>query len=175
MDFLKIAQTRQSCRNYDGSISVEKEKIDNLLKAAQLSPSSCNSQPYHITVCTGESAKKVAAATSGMGINKFTADVPIMLVISEMPYNKTAAVGAKIKNNDYKSIDIGIVAAYITSQATSDGLASCIIGWFDDKAIRDICKLDNPVRLVISIGYAKADDKFRTKKRKNLSELSKQI
>lgn len=172
MDFLDIARTRQSCRKYDAARPVEPEKIQQLLQAAQLAPSACNGQPYFITVCKGETARQVAKATTGMGMNKFALNAPIQLVISEKPYVKTAAFGAKVKGNDYRSIDIGIVAAYITAQAASVGLASCILGWFDDKKIREICDLEHPVRLVITVGYAAADDPLRPKKRKDIDQLA---
>ena len=122
MDFLQIAQTRQSCRSYDETRPVEKEKLDAVLEAARLAPSACNGQPYKLTVCQGNAAKEVAAATMGMGMNKFASQAPVMIVISEMPYVKSAALGAKVKGNDYRSIDIGIVAAYITAETTAQGL-----------------------------------------------------
>ena len=98
-------------------------------------------------------------------------DLLVLLVISEMPYVKSAALGAKVKNNDYRSIDIGIVSAYITAEATAQGLGSCILGWLDSDEICKICGLDGKVRLVITLGYATEDDKLRTKKRKEISEL----
>ena len=171
MNFLEIAESRQSCRSYDAGKEVEQEKLDAILRAAQLAPSACNGQPYKITVCKGEAAKAVASACSGVGINKFAAQVPVQLVISEMPYIKSAALGAKLKKNDYRSIDIGIVCAYITAEAAAQGLATCIMGWLDDDKIREICDLQNPVRLVVALGYAAEGDKLRTKKRKELSEL----
>ena len=171
MNFYEIAKTRQSCRSYDAARPVEEEKIAAILESAQLSPSACNGQPYHFSVCRGDAAKAVAQTTMSMGMNKFAADAPVMLVISEKPYVKSAAVGAKVKKNDYRSMDIGIAAAYITAEAAAQGLGSCMIGWFDDDQIRKLCNLDGTVRLVIAIGYAKADDKLREKKRKDLSEL----
>ena len=39
--------------------------------------------------------------------------------------------------------------------------------------IRQICNLDGAVRLVISLGYAKDEDKLRPKKRKDMQELVK--
>lgn len=174
MNFLEIAKTRQSCRSYDESRCVEQEKLDAVLEAAQLSPSACNGQPYKITVCRGQPAKDVAAATAGMGLNKFAIQAPILLVLSEMPYVKSAALGAKLKNNDYRSIDIGIAAAYITAEAAAQGLGSCILGWLDNQKIRNICGLEHPVRLVITLGYAK-DDTVRAKKRKDLSELVQEV
>ena len=175
MNFHKITVNRQSCRSYDPARPVEPEKLQRILEATRLSPSACNGQPYHFTLCRGENARAVAKATMGMGMNKFAADAPVMLVISEKPYVKSAAVGAKGKNNDYRSIDICIAAAFITAEAAAQGLGTCILGWFDDADIRKICNLDGAVRLVIPIGYAKADDKLRPKKRKDMDELVTQM
>lgn len=171
MNFSEIAKTRQSCRSYDAEREVEEEKIQAILESARLAPSACNSQPYHVTVCRGESAKAVADGITGMGMNKFAYSVPIMIVISEDSYSASAALGAKIKKNDYRSIDIGILSAYITAEATAQGLGSCIIGWLDEAKLREICGVKGSVRLVITIGYAKADDPLREKKRKNIDEL----
>ena len=175
MNFMEIAKQRQSCRSYDESRAVEPEKLEAVLAAAQLAPSACNGQPYHLTVCRGKAAKEVAMATAGLGMNKFAPQAPILIVISEMPYNKTAAMGAKVKGNDYRSIDIGIMTAYLTAEATAQGLSTCILGWLDDAKIRKICNLEHPVRLVVTLGYAKEDDKLRTKKRKELSELVSEV
>lgn len=171
MNFFELAQIRQSCRSYDPSRPVEPEKLETIIAAARLSPSACNGQPYHLTVCTGETAHKVAAACAGMGMNKFAAQAPITIVISEEHYVKSAAVGAKLKHNDYRSIDIGIVAAHLTLAAADLGLGTCILGWLDDEKIRGICGLSQPVRLVITLGYPSADDKLRSKKRKETDEL----
>lgn len=171
MNFMEIALERQSCRSYDETRPVEEEKLHAVLEAARLAPSACNGQPYCLTVCRGETAKAVAKATMGRGMNAFADKAPVMIVISEEPYVKSAALGAKVKNNDYRSIDIGIVCAYLTAEAAAQGLATCILGWFDDDVVRALCGLEYPVRLVVTLGYAKAGDPLREKKRKALSEL----
>lgn len=171
MNFTEIALSRQSCRSYDENRAVEPEKLTAVLEAARLAPSACNGQPYHFTVCRGEKAKQVAGAVSGMGMNKFAAQAPVMIVVSEEDYVKSAAVGAKLKKNDYRSMDIGIAVAYLTAEAAAQGLGTCILGWLDDGKLREICGLDRPVRLVISLGYAKEGDTLRKKIRKELTEL----
>ena len=172
MDFLEIANARQSCRSYDETRAVEHEKLEKVLEAVRLSPSACNGQPYTITVCTGEKAKEVALLTRGMGgMNKFAVQAPVCIVISEAPYNRTAALGAKVKGNDYRSIDIGIMTAYLTAEATAQGLSTCILGWLDDEKIRAAIGTDHPTRLVITLGYAREDEKLCPKKRKELGEL----
>ena len=170
MNFLEIANARQSCRAYDENRPVEEEKLNAILEAARLAPSACNGQPYKLTVCRGDTAKEVAKACMGLGMNKFAVQAPVVIVISEMPYVKSAAMGAKVKGNDYRSIDIGIATAYLTAEATAQGLSTCILGWLDSDKICALCGLEHPVRLVITVGYAK-DETIRPKKRKDLSEL----
>ena len=173
MNFMEIAQARQSCRRYDPDRPVEQAKLDAILEAVRLAPSACNGQPYHLTVCRGDAAKAVAKATMGMGMNQFAAEAPILIVISEEAYVKTAALGAKVKGNDYRSIDIGIAAAYLTAEAAAQGLGTCILGWLDDEKIRAVCGLSRPVRLVVTLGYAA--DTPREKKRKKLDELVSKV
>ena len=172
MDFMEIANARQSCRSYDETRAVEPEKLQRVLEAAQIAPSACNGQPYILTVCTGEKAKEVALLTRGMGgMNKFAVQAPVCIVISEGAYVRTAALGTKVKGNDYRSIDIGIMTAYLTAEATAQGLSTCILGWLDDEKIRQVVGTNSATRLVITLGYAKEDDKLRQKKRKELGEF----
>ena len=172
MDFMEIANARQSCRSYDETRTVEPEKLQTVLEAARLAPSACNGQPYVLTVCTGEKAKEVALLTRGMGgMNKFAVQAPVCIVVSEGAYVRSAALGAKVKGNDYRSIDIGILTAYLTAEATAQGLSTCILGWLDDEKIRQAVGTNSATRLVITLGYAKEDDKLRQKKRKELGEF----
>lgn len=171
MNFTEIASTRQSCRNYDAHRPVEEEKLQSVLTAARLAPSACNAQPYHFTVCKGQNAQQAAGAVMEMGMNRFAADAPILIVISEAAYSKSAALGAKVKNNDYRSIDIGIAAAYLTAEAAAQGLGSCIVGWFNENKLRKLCGIQDRIRLVITLGYPAEGDSLRDKKRKSLEEL----
>ena len=171
MDFTEIAKNRQSCRKYDTSRAVEEEKILSILEAARLAPSACNGQPYHLTVCTGDTAALVAKATTEKGMNKFASDAKALIVISEESYVPTAALGSKVMKNDYRSIDIGIVAAYITAEALAQGLGTCILGWFNEKKIKEAIGIDKTVRLVITMGYPHETDTLREKKRKDLEKL----
>lgn len=170
MNFFELINKRESCRSYDESREVEAEKLQKVMEAAMLSPSACNGQPYHFTVCQGEMAKEVAKATQSLGLNKFATQAPVMIVISEKPYVKSAAMGSKVSKNDYRSMDIGIATAYLTAAATEMGLSTCILGWLDGEKISKLCNLDGTVRLVICLGYAK-DNKLREKKRKSMEEL----
>ena len=164
----ELSQDAELAAIHDGARPLVSQAV---LEAVRLAPSACNSQPYHLTVCRGETARQVAGAVTGMGINGFAKDVPVLIVISQDAYSKSAALGAKLKKNDYRSMDIGIAAAYLTAEATAQGLGSCILGWLDDTKIRNICNLPDAVRLVIALGYPGEKDAPRIKKRKTLEEL----
>ena len=41
---------------------------------------------------------------TGMGMNKFAAQAPVLIVISERSYNKTAALGSRVTKVDYRDV-----------------------------------------------------------------------
>lgn len=168
MNFNEIALARQSCRKYTDR-PVEDEKLTAILEAARLAPSACNGQPYRFTVCKGQKAKEAAKLVTGLGMNKFAAQAPVIILISGMPYVKSAAMGAKLKGIDYRSIDIGIATAYLTAEATAQGLDTCILGWLDCEKLQKLAGAEMPVQLVITLGYG--CDPQRKKLRKPLEEL----
>ncbi len=170
MEFESVVTKRQSCRGYLDT-PVSDEILEKIINTANLAPSACNGQPYFLTVCKGETAKKVAKLTAGMGLNKFATEAPCLIVVSEKEYVKSALVGSKIKNNDYRSIDIGIVTSHIVLEAANQGISSCILGWFNEPEIQKLLNIPDRIRLVITLGYPK-DEKIRDKKRKAINEIS---
>ena len=65
MDFLRLAEKRQSCRTYDPKRAIEPEKLQRILEAGRIAPSACNAQPWHfIVVDNPELKNKIADATS---------------------------------------------------------------------------------------------------------------
>lgn len=170
MDFLELARKRQSCRNFDPKKAVDKDLIEKCLDAMILSPSACNAQPYFYHVLEGDLAKKVSGLTGSF--NTFAKNAPVIIVLEEENYNLTAKVGSTIKNQDYKSIDMGISVSYLTLEATSLGLSTCILGWFNENEIKRLLKIKNKIRLVIALGYA-ANGEIKEKKRKSKSAIYK--
>lgn len=173
MRFQELLLKRQSCRNYDAARPVAEEAVLACAEAMRLAPSACNAQPYEITVCRGELAAQVAKCTQGMGMNAFTGNVPCFFVVSEGEYNVTARAGSKVKDQDYRSVDIGIAVAQMTLQAADLGLGTCILGWFDEKKLVKMLGLKGRVRVVIALGHAAEGDPIRSKVRKDLDVLVK--
>ncbi|NCB52701.1 MAG: NAD(P)H nitroreductase [Clostridia bacterium] len=171
MDFKTLIAVRQSCRNFSTE-AVSKEDITACVEAARLAPSACNAQPMLLTVCTGDIGREVGECIRTMGMNRFTENVPCFLVVSESGYNLTSGIGSRLKDQDYRSIDIGIAAAHLTLAAAERGLATCILGMFDETKLRKLLGLKSRIRLVVALGYAAAGDPLRPKIRKKIDEFA---
>ena len=121
-----------------------------------MAPSACNAQPWKFVVVKDqELATNVGKAAAGLGMNKFAKDAPVHILIVEESANFTSKLGGKWKNKHFPLIDIGIVAAHIALAAESEGLGSCILGWFDEEKIKTLTKIPTSKRLLLDIliGY----------------------
>lgn len=169
-DFLQLVTSRQSDRAYDMSRLVEQEKLERILEAARLAPSACNAQPWKFVVITEpELSTKVGKAAAGLGMNKFAKDAPVHILVVEESMNITSFLGAKIKDKYFPLVDIGIATAHITLAAESEGLGSCILGWFDEKEIKKLTGIPANKRLLldITIGYSVKEKRKKVRKPKD--------
>ncbi len=169
MDFLQLAASRQSDRAYDKARVVEPEKLERILEAARLAPSACNAQPWKFVVVTDpEISVKVGKAAAGLRMNKFAKDAPVHILIVEESMNVTSFLGAKIKDKYFPLIDIGIAASHIVLAAESEGLGSCILGWFDEKDIKKLTGIPANKRLLldIAVGYPLKEKRKKLRKPK---------
>jgi Nitroreductase len=165
--FLELVASRQSDRIYDTNKEVEPEKLERILEAARLAPSACNAQPWKFVVITDkELAIKVGKATAGLGMNKFAKDAPVHILVIEEAANITSLLGGKVKNKHFPLIDLGIVTAHISLAAESEGLGSCILGWFDEKEIKKLTGIPIGKRLLLDIviGYPAKDKRKKIRK-----------
>ena len=166
-DFLQLVLSRQSDRAYDKERPVEAEKLERILEAARLAPSACNAQPWKfVVVADRELALKVGKAAAGLGMNKFAKDAPVHILIVEESANITSLLGGKVKDKHFPLIDIGIAAAHITLAAESEGLGSCILGWFDEKEIKRLTGIPASKRLLldVAIGYPVKEKRKKMRK-----------
>lgn len=134
---LKAIHSRRSIRKYKDK-SLTQEQIDELVRAALISPSSINEQPWHLTVLTNQATilewekeiiqyfidkdvEWVVKHNESRG-NKIFHDAPAVFVISM---------------EEGKEMDVGIMAQSIALAAKGIGLDSVILGFprvsFDPK------------------------------------------
>ena len=173
-DFLDLVRRRQSTRAYNPEKGVEPEKIARILEAARLAPSACNAQPWHfIVVDDPELKNKVADATSSkiLGINHFTKQAPIHILIVEENTNISSSFGGLITYKHFAFLDIGVAAAHICLAAESEGLGSCILGWFDEKEMKRLLDIPKSKRVALDILIGYPAQPLREKKRKSIEKV----
>ncbi len=174
--FIELVKLRQSTRKYS-SKEIPVEMLEQCIEAARLAPSASNSQPWKFVVVNEKQLReKVAAATWDPVIrfNKFVSKAPALVVITLEEPKIITKVGKMVKKKDWPHMDIGIAAEHFCLQASELGMGTCMIGWFNEKAIKKLLEVPakRSIALVISIGFPPEDYSLREKQRKSASEIT---
>ena len=172
MDFEELILKRQSDRKYaPGKVSTE--DIMKCIEAARMSPSACNAQPWKFVVVDDRGKlNEMADAAEGMGMNKFTHGVPVMVAVVLEKMNFSAKVGSLVKNKDYCMLDLGMAVEHFCLQAADLGLGTCIMGWFDEKKIASLLGVPREKRIPLIIALGHPEGPTRKKIRKPLEDMS---
>jgi nitroreductase len=169
---LEVISSRQSDRSYSDK-PLENEKIERIIEAARMAPSACNAQPWKFIIVNDPELRarlSVAASAKLLGMNFFVSQAPVLFVVVREKANITSRIGGTVKDKDYSLMDIGIASENICLQARAEGIGSCMIGWFDEKEVKDILSIPSSkrVELIITLGYPAKG--LREKQRKPFSE-----
>ena len=173
--FLEILTQRQSVRGYSDR-AVEPEKLARCLEAARIAPSACNAQPWKFIIVDDPQLKDQVAGYTSSGplvpMNHFTRQAPLLVVIVRENPNLTSKIGTILKDKPYTLMDIGIVALQFCLQATAEGLGSCIMGWFNEKKVKELLHIPKSKRaeLIITLGYPSSQT-LRPKIRKKMDDV----
>jgi nitroreductase len=99
-------------------------------------------------------------------MNKFAEDAPVHILVTEEPAGISSTLGSAVKRKHYPLIDLGIAAAHITLAAESEGLGSCILGWFDENEIKKLVGIPSSKRLLLDIiiGYPTKEKRKKIRK-----------
>lgn len=174
MNFYELIKQRQSTRAFDPEKRVDRKIINRIVEAARLAPSACNAQPwYFIVVDEPELRDKVADATSArlLRMNHFTKQAPVHIVIVEEKTNISSGFGGVIKDKRFAHVDIGIAATHICLAAESEGLGSCILGWFNESKMKKLLNIPENRRVLLDIVIGYPDQPLREKKRKPIEDV----
>lgn len=172
MEFSELVQKRQSDRKYAPK-PVAREHILKCLEAARMAPSACNSQPWKFVVVDDRvKLIQISDAAIGLGMNKFTVQVPVLVAVVQENMNLEAKAGAVVKNKDYSMMDLGMAVENFCLQAAELGLGTCIMGWFDEKKVKEVLGVPRGRRVQLLIALGHPDAPTRSKVRKSLEEMS---
>ncbi len=157
MNFIKLVNKRFSVRKYKKN-PVERDKILRCLEAVRLTPSACNSQPWHFVVVDNPAEVAALAEKTTLPLsklNQFVKGSPVIVaIIAEKP-NLSAQIGGMIKKKPYYLMDIGMAAEHFCLQAAEEGLGTCMLGWFNERAVKDYLSVPKgrSIPLLITLGY----------------------
>lgn len=172
MEFLELVNKRQSDRKYAPK-PVAREHILKCLEAARLAPSACNSQPWKFIVVDDRARlAEMSEAAIGLGMNKFTVQVPVLVAVVQENMNLSAKAGSIVKSKDYSMMDLGIAVEHFCLQAAELGLGTCIMGWFDEKKVKKLLGVPRSRRIQLLIALGHPDTPTREKIRKPLEAIA---
>ncbi|HOU22085.1 MAG: nitroreductase family protein [Kiritimatiellae bacterium] len=180
MTLLELIQRRQSTRSYEPGRRIDRTVLDRCLEAARLAPSACNSQPWSFVVVDEpdrvRALAEAACTRPPYGLNKFVRDSSALIAVVTEKMKLAARLGAQFRGVQYNLIDIGIATEHLVLQATEEGLASCWLGWFNERAVQQHLGLPraSKVDLLIALGYPQ-DAPIRTKIRRSLDDIRRYV
>lgn len=146
--FMELAEARYSVRKYQQK-EVEQDKIDAILRAANLAPTACNYQPQKIYVVRSAEARKALAAVSPC-----TFGAPVVFVVG---YDaERSAKGLIHETHDFGDTDAAIVCTHMMLEAAEQGLGTCWVGYFNEEKVKAALNLPQNVRVrdLLPTGYA---------------------
>lgn len=165
MDFLELAKQRYAVREFENR-PIEKEKIERILRAAQLAPTGRNAQPWRSYVLQTNEALKAAEACTPC-----IYQAPVVLLFC---YDKNHPESNLKENN----VNVGLTNACIAAthammEATEQGLGSCWVCLFYEEITKQTFNIpDNwEPACFLPIGYSSAEPGPRHFIRKPMDEL----
>ena len=164
-NFLDLVSKRKSIRSFK-NIDVEKEKLDYVLEAFRQAPSAKNLQPWKLVVVTDEAIKRdlVAACKNQTSIS----EAPVVIVACAKEEDAYGIMGGYM--NSFP-VDLGISFEHIMLAATEQGLGTCWIGAFNEKAVKEAVGVPENVRVVALTPIGYPNEPGRERNRKSTEEI----
>ena len=143
MDVFEAIRGRHSARAYLPD-RIPEDKLEKILEAARLAPSSGNIQPWHFIVVTDPQKRK---ELSRGRFAKFLTESPVVLV----------GCGDKKASPNWHVVDTAIAMQNIVLAATGEGLGTCWIGSFNEDRVKKLLNIPEKFRVIalLAVGYSR--------------------
>lgn len=144
-DFLQLAEERYSVRHYSQK-EIESEKLDKILRAAQVAPTAANYQPQRIFVLKSEEALEKAKT-----VTPYCFNAPVVLLIC---YDKDVSWKA-VDGHDSGVVDASIAITQMMLEAWDLGIGSVWVRGYDKRVLDEVFELPSNLESValLPIGY----------------------
>lgn len=146
MTFLELAEKRYSCRKFSDK-KVEKEKIEQIIRAGIAAPTAVNKQPYKIFCLESEEVKEKLKQ-----VTQFTFGADTFLLVAADP--SEAWVRPSDERN-FADVDAAIVATHMMLAIEDMGLSTTWVGYFDEPLLKKLCPelKDYDLLAIFPVGY----------------------
>jgi len=154
MDVLDAIRTRRSVRQYAAK-PIPGDVMQRMRDALRLAPSACNLQPWHfILVQDADVRRQVAQAARDQ---MWMADAPVIVVACGLVDEAYKHMGGYGNSAD---VDVAIALDHLTLAAVAEGLGTCWIGAFDEKAAKKLLGVPKNVKVIAMtpLGYPASAD-----------------
>nr|WP_314992055.1 nitroreductase [uncultured Treponema sp.] len=169
MELQTCIEQRRSVRKYKNQ-SVPRELIREIIKAATFAPSWKNSQVSRYYVAEGN-AKKELASYLGEFNGRNVQDAPVLIVSTVVNkrsgFTRAGEYETHLKDG-FQYYDCGMQSMNLCLKAHELGLATLVMGIYDEAAIRKLFNIDESQ--IIVVGYA--DGETSMPKRKSVDDIT---
>ena len=142
-DFMGLVADRYSCREFSDEQLSEGE-LAQVLEAARLSPSARNNQPVRLCVVQGAEGLALVDECTRCRYGAPT----VIIAAYDHDASSHPAPDHGPETCDFGDIDTTIALTNMEDAARSLGLASCWVGAFDPRAVRERFSVPKTYRLV---------------------------
>ncbi len=173
MELQTCIEQRRSVRKYKKQ-SVPRELIREIIKAATFAPSWKNSQVSRCYVAEGN-AKKELASYLGEFNGRNVQDAPVLIVSTVVNkrsgFTRAGEYETHLKDG-FQYYDCGMQSMNLCLKAHELGLATLVMGIYDEAAIRKLFNIDESqiIVAVTAVGYA--DGETSMPKRKSVDDIT---
>ena len=151
----ELVEENRSCRRFHEDHSMALKILEDLVNLARLSASSANLQPLkYILACQPEINTEIFSCLAWAGYLK---DWPGPEA-GERPAAYIVILGDTAISKDF-GCDHGIAAQSILLGAREKGLAGCILGSINRKALREILNIESHLQILLVLAIGKAKEK----------------
>ncbi len=166
MDVLDAIKKRRSIRMYKKD-PVERDKLSKVLEAARLAPSAANKQPWRFIIVTDPDTKEKLRSAYD---REWFIQAPVIIVGCAVPNESWQ----RMDGEQYWKIDLAIAMQNLILASTEQGLGTCWIGAFNEKAAKKTLGIPKNVRVIAMtpLGYP-AEKKDPVTERKPIEDIIK--
>lgn len=157
MDILEALRKRNTARSFNGE-PVKPEILERILDSGRLAPSAKNRQAWRFIAVTQQESKN-ALKNACFGDDRVSAAACIVAacttnIIYTMPNGQLSY-----------PLDLAFAVSYMTIQATYEGIASAILGTYNEADVKAILTAPYSMKIVLLLALGHSDDKTLHKDR----------